>query len=75
MCVTRIDDRNSRAFGLSRNFIFGGPVIALVLTGKSLSTVKGDLMKPIRRPSVSLETETARNVLMNVHSLISGVHS
>ena len=42
----------------SRKLIFGGPVIALGLTGKNLSTVKGEIMKPTRRPSVSLVPET-----------------
>ena len=44
----------------SRRLIFGGPVIALGLTGKSLFAVKGELMKPSRRPSVSLVTETGK---------------
>ena len=42
----------------SRRLIFGGPVIALWLTLKSLSAVKCELMKPNRRPSVSLVPET-----------------
>ena len=51
-------------------FIFGGPVtvIALGLTGKSLSTVKCELMKRTRKPSVSLVPETARDGLMNAQS-------
>ena len=62
LCVTRIN------FGLminagmllasSRGLIFGGPVIALELTGKSLSAIKWELMKPSQRPSVSLVIET-----------------
>ena len=39
----------------SRRLIFSRPVITLMLTGKSLSEL---LMKPTRRSSVSLETET-----------------
>ena len=42
----------------SRRLIFGGPVITLRLTGKSLFAVKGELMKPTWRPSVSIVTET-----------------
>ena len=42
----------------SRRLIFGGPVIALGLTGISLSTVKLELMKPTPRLSVSLVKET-----------------
>ena len=34
------DDQCRRAFGLTRRLIFGRPVIALGLTGKSLSAVK-----------------------------------
>ena len=41
----------------SRRLIFGGPVIALGSTEKSLSAVKWELMKPTRRLSVSLVTE------------------
>ena len=41
----------------SRRLIFGGPLIALVLTGKSLSTVKSELIKLSRRSIVSLVTE------------------
>ena len=39
-------------------FIFGGPAIAYWLTGKSLSAVKWEPMKPARNPRVSLATET-----------------
>ena len=42
----------------SRRLIFGGPVIALVLTRKSLSAVKSEPMKPTQRPSVSVVIET-----------------
>ena len=34
------DDQCRHAFGLKREVIFDGPVIALGLTGKCLSTVK-----------------------------------
>ena len=42
----------------SRRLSFAGPVIALGLIGKSLSAIKWELMKPTRRPSVSLVIET-----------------
>ena len=42
----------------SRRLIFGGPVIALWLTGMSLSAVKRELIKPTWRLTVSLVTET-----------------
>ena len=42
----------------SRRLIFSGPVITLGLTLKSLYTVKWELMKPTRKPSISLVTET-----------------
>ena len=42
----------------SRRIIIGGPVIALGLTGKSLSAFKSELMKPTWRPSISFVTET-----------------
>ena len=42
----------------SRRLIFGGLVIDLGLTGKCLSAVKWELMKPTQRPSVSLVSET-----------------
>ena len=41
-----------------RRLIFGGPVITLGLTGKSLSTVKSELMNPTQNPRVSLVAET-----------------
>ena len=41
----------------SRRLIFGGPVIALGLIGKSLFAVKSELMRHTRRPSVSLVSE------------------
>ena len=34
------DDQCKHAFGLKQGLIIGGPVIALVLTGKCLSSVK-----------------------------------
>ena len=55
----------------SRRLIFGGPVIALGLTGKSLFDVKWELMKLTRRPSVSLVTETGLFLRMS-SPLISG---
>ena len=42
------NDQYRRSFGLRRRFIFGRAVIALGLTEKSLSAVKGELMKPTR---------------------------
>ena len=42
----------------STRLIFSWPVIALGFTGKSLSTAKWELMKPTRRPSISLMTQT-----------------
>ena len=51
-----------------RMLIFGGPMIALGLTGKSVSTVKGGLMKPTRRKSVC---DRNGDVLINVQSLRS----
>ena len=42
----------------SGRLVFGGPVIALGLTGKSSSAVKWVLMKPTWRLSVSLVTKT-----------------
>ena len=43
----------------SRRLIFGGPVIALGLIGKSLFAVKSVLLKHTRSPSVSLVSETS----------------
>ena len=43
----------------SRRLIFGGPVIALGLIGKSLFAVESELMKHTRRPSISLVSETS----------------
>ena len=42
----------------SRKFIFGGPVIVLGFTRKSLFAVNRELMKLARRPSISLVSET-----------------
>ena len=62
VCVTRISNGLMINAGMllasSRRLIFGGPVIALGITGKSLSAVKRELMKHTRRPNVSLVTET-----------------
>ena len=62
MCVTKISiDLMINAVMLlasSRRLVFGRPVITLGLTGKSLFAVKGEQMKPNRRSSVSLVTET-----------------
>ena len=55
----------------SRKLIFGGPMIARGLTGKSLSAVKWELMKPTRRPSVILVTETGLFLWMS-SPVISG---
>ena len=52
----------------SRRLTFSGPVIALGLTGKSLSAVKLELMKPTRRPSISLVPETGMFLSMNAQS-------
>ena len=57
--------------GSSRRLIFGGPVITLGLTGKSLSTVKWELMKPTRRLSISVVTKTGM-FLWTVSPLVSG---
>ena len=43
----------------SRRLVFGGPVIALGLIGKSLFGVKSELMKHTRRPSINLLSETS----------------
>ena len=53
------DDQCRRAFYLKQRLIFGGPVIALGLIGKSLFAVKSELMKHTRRPSISLVSETS----------------
>ena len=42
-----------------RRLIFGGPVIALGLIGKSLFAVKSELMKHTQRPSIGLVSETS----------------
>ena len=52
------NDQCRHALGPSSMLIFGGPVIALGLTGDSLSIVKHGLMKPTRRPSDRLVPET-----------------
>ena len=76
MCVTRISlglmINAGMLFDLNcRMLIFGWPVTALGLTGKSLSAVKWELMKPTRRPSVSLVTDTGLFLWMS-SPLISG---
>ena len=43
----------------SSRLIFGGPVIAFGLIGKSLFSVKSELMKHTRKPSISLVSETS----------------
>ena len=62
VCATRISlalmINAGLFFASSWRFIFCEPVISIGLTGKSLSTVKWGLMKPARRLSVSLVSET-----------------
>ena len=58
-------------FASSRRLIFGGPVITLGLTGKSLSAIKWELMKITQRTSVSLVIETGM-FLWTFSPLISG---
>ena len=62
VCVTRINLGLMISAGvlltLNRRLIFGGLVIALGLIGKSLSTVKLELMKPTLGRGVSLVLET-----------------
>ena len=66
------DDQCRYAFGLKgRRLIFGRPMITLGLTGKSLSIVKWELMKPTWWPSISLLTETGMFLWMFI-PLISG---
>ena len=61
-CVTRIVlglmINAGTLLASDRRLIFGGPVITLGLTWTCLSSVKRELMKPTRRPSISLMTET-----------------
>ena len=75
VCVTRINLGLMINAGMllasSKRLIFVGPVIALGLTDKSLSTVKWEPMKPTQRPSVSLVIETAM-FLWTFSPLISG---
>ena len=63
MCETRISLGLMINAGMllssSRRLIFGGPVIALGLTGNSSSAVKGELMKPVRRASQFKKFQTA----------------
>ena len=62
LCITRISLGpmiNADVLSTSsRRLMFGGPVIALRLIGKSLFAVKSELMKHTRRPSISLVSET-----------------
>ena len=62
MCATRIGlglmINTSMLWASSTTLKFGGPVIALRLTAKSLFAVKWKLMKPTLKPSVSLVSET-----------------
>ena len=72
VCATRINLGLMINAGIllvsGRRLIFVGPVIALRLTGKSLSTAKWELMKPTRRSSVSLVPET--RMFLWMHSLL-----
>ena len=65
-CVTRISlglmINEGMLLALSRRLIFGGRVIALWLTRRTLSAVKWELMKPTQRPSVSVVTETGMSL-------------
>ena len=69
VCATRINLGLMISAGmlltLSRRLIFGGLVIALGLTGKSLSTVKLELMKPTLRRGVIFRK---RDLLINAQS-------
>ena len=65
------DDQCRHAFGLKQEAHLRWRVIAHWLTGKSLSTVKWELMKPTQRPSISLVTETEMYLWMS-SPLISG---
>ena len=42
----------------SRRLIFGGPVIALMLTVKNLYALKWEIMKPTQKPILGLVSET-----------------
>ena len=53
------DDQYRRAFDLKQELIFGVPMTALGLIGKSLFAVKSELMKHTRMPSISLVSETS----------------
>ena len=76
MCVARISLGLMINAGMllasRRRLIFGGLVIALRLTGKSLSAVKWELIKPARRPGVSLVTETGMFLLMFIPLISCG---
>ena len=56
----------------SCRLIFGGPVIALGLTGKSMSAVKWEIMRPTRRPSVSLFSEPWMFLRMHILLISAG---
>ena len=62
-CVTIAGDKCRRAIDRRRFISCRWPVIALELSGKSLSSTKLELMKPSRRPSVR-----NNNVLKNAQS-------
>ena len=74
-CVTRIVlglmINAGTLLASDRRLIFGGPVITLGLTWTCLSSVKRELIKPTRRPSVSLMIETGMFLRMFI-PIISG---
>ena len=74
MCSSRNPSLIINSFILltsSSRLIIGELIIAVGLTGKSLFVVKRLLMKPIRRPTISLLSETG--VFLLIHSpIISG---
>ena len=51
------DDQCRRVSTSNRRLIFGGPMTALGIIGKSLFAAKSELMKHTRRPSISLVSE------------------
>ena len=58
------DDQCRHAFGLKQSVIFSGPVIALGLTGKSLSSVKWTIYSEAKHQFSARN----RDVLMNAQS-------
>ena len=72
LCVTKISLSLIIIAGMllasSRWLIFGGPLIALGLTGKSLSAVKGELYNETFSEIMRQFSDKNRDVLMNVHS-------